>query len=94
MNDDKFSVQTLNNITLKLSENVTDKRITYIEKRVINGFDVDEIGKWIISFLTQLLSTSISDTEQEQIFKYIKTLFGYDFVGVSLSVIINNLGSC
>lgn len=89
--NDKFSVQTLNNITLKLSENVTDKTETYIEKRVINGFDVDEIGKWFISFLTQLLSTSISDTEQKQIFNYIKTLFGYDFVGVSLSVIINNL---
>ena len=85
--NDKFSVQTLNNITLKLSENVTDKRITYIEKRVINGFDVDEIGKWIITFLRQLISRGIT----KQILMYIKTLFDYDFDEDTLSDIINNL---
>lgn len=86
--NDKFSVQTLNNITLNLSENVTDKTETYIEKRVINGFDVDEIGKWIITFLRQLISTGIT----EQILRYIKKLFGnYDFDEDTLSDIINNL---
>lgn len=84
--NDNFSVQTLNNITLKLSNNVTDKEITYVEKRVINGFDVDNLGNWVISFLRELISTGIT----EQIFNYIKKLFGYDFDEDTLNDIINN----
>ena len=85
--NDNFSVQTLNNITLKLSKNTTDKNKTYVEKRVINGFNVDELGKWVITFLREIISNGIT----EQIFNYIKELFNYDFVEDTLYDIINNL---
>ena len=87
INENKFFIQTLNNITLKLSENTADKNKTYVQKRVINGFDVDNLGKWVITFLRQLISMGIT----EQIFNYIKKLFDYDFVEDTLYDIINNL---
>ena len=85
--NDNFSVQTLNNITLKLSKNTTDKNKTYVQKHVINGYNVDELGKWVITFLRELISNGIT----EQIFNYIKKLFDYDFDEDTLYDIINNL---
>lgn len=86
INGNNFFTQTLNNITLKLSKNTANKNETYVQKRVINGFDVDNLGNWIINFLRELISTGIT----EQIFNYIKKLFGYDFDEDTLDDIINN----
>ena len=85
--NDKFFTQTLNNITLNLSKNVTDKTKTYIEKRVIDGFNVDELGKWIISLLRSLVSIDVND----QILKYINGLFGSNFNINELYNIVNSL---
>ena len=85
--NDNFSVQTLNNITLKLSKNITDKKITYVEKHVINGFNVDELGEWVISFLRSLVSVNVN----EQILNYINVLFDYEFSIDDIYNIVNSL---
>lgn len=86
--NDKFVTQTLNNITLNLSNNVTDKTVTYIEKRVINGFNVDEVGTWVISFLRSLVSVNVNN----KILNYINGLFGFRFTDVNeLYNIVNSL---
>ena len=90
--DDNFSVQTLNNVTFKLSKNAADEKTTYVQKRVINGFDDDILGilgQWVITFLKQLISTGITD----EIFNNIKKeLFEPNqFVKEDLYDIINNL---
>ena len=85
--NDNFSVQTLNNITLNLSKNVTDKTTTYIEKRVINGFKLDELAKWVISFLRSLVSVNVNN----QILDYINGLFDYKFNIDELYNVVNSL---
>lgn len=85
--NDNFSVQTLNDITLNLSKNATDKTTTYIEKRVINGFKVDELAKWVISLLRSLVSVNVN----EQILNYINGLFDYEFSIDDIYNVVNSL---
>lgn len=58
--NNKFYQQTLNDIELSLSDNITDKTQTYIEKRVINGFNYNNLGEWVLSFLRSAVSSNLS----------------------------------
>lgn len=55
--NNRFDTQTLNDIDLLLSENICDPNVTYIEKRVILGYNYEEVGRWIVSFLRNVANS-------------------------------------
>ena len=85
--NDKFKEQTLNDIELNLSTNFANSSQTYIEKRVINGFNNDELGGWVLSFLR----SSIGFVTQEMIDKINELLPGLNITFENAEEIINSL---
>lgn len=55
--NNRFDTQTLNDIDLLLSENICDPNVTYIEKRVVLGYNYEEVGRWIVSFLRNVANS-------------------------------------
>ena len=60
--NNRFDTQTLNDIELLLSNNICDETTTYIEKRVILGYNYEEVGRWVISFLRNISNNITSET--------------------------------
>ena len=58
---DEFDTQSLNDIRLMMSQNITDETQTYVRKRVINGYDYDEIGNWAISALKSYINSGATE---------------------------------
>lgn len=67
--NNKFATQTLNDIELLLSNNMCDEKTTYIEKRVILGYNYGEISN-ILSFThyITLNDARLSDYRQQYAF--------------------------
>ena len=73
--DDKFDTQTLNSLDLKLSPNINaNNPQTYVEKRIINGFNYEDIGNKIIT----LLEDYIEDYITIDIINKINEIFGLE----------------
>ena len=84
--NDKFNEQTLNDIELKLSSNFASSS-TYIEKRVINGYNNDELGKWVLS----LLRSSVNFVSTQLINKINQILPGLNVDDSNIVQILNSL---
>lgn len=70
--NNEFSQQTLNDLKLLLSDNFTDKTQTYIEKRIINGYDYEELGKWVL----KTLKTTVAKFITQEMLNTINEIFG------------------
>lgn len=58
---DSFEVQTLNDLKIKLSDNIADESTTYVKKRVINGYDYDQVGNWALSVFKSYINGGITE---------------------------------
>ena len=72
----KFNQQTLNDFDLVLSDNLTNSQTTYVEKRIINGFDYGVIGNRLLEMLKSNIKLSVT----RDVVVMVNNMFGYEFI--------------
>lgn len=85
----RFEIQTLNDIDIKLTENIADKNKTYVTKRIFIGYDDDSVGEWALQILRGVTDKISAN---DNIPSYFNKIFNTNiFTKNNLYDIINNL---
>lgn len=73
--DNRYETQTLGGLQLSLSNNLANPQETYVEKRLVQGYDVDENGNIILNVLNNITQEQITQDFVNQINDILGTKF-------------------